>query len=328
MEPLSAGRALAREPDVVDFWREARVRLDEELARRIPELFRGLPGTHLDAIQSTMRGGKRLRGCLVCLVNAALGGAQEAALPRAVAIECIQAASLIHDDYVDRDTVRRNRPATWVAEGARRAVLLGDLIFATAIQRMVELGHGDGEVAAEAIATMARGAYLELAGAGESNAGARFGPDQYERIIYLKTGALFGAAAKLGALAAGAPAETAEAAFRFGARLGELYQIADDLEDLAVLEPPRLAGLVPALLHFGRDAGLAGLSGDDGQLGTRIAAARPALERRMRAEIAARAALAERELDHFAPNAYTRMLRTAPHAIANDQITDKSDQRR
>jgi len=55
----------------------------------------------------------------------ALGGGLESAIPRAIAVEFIQAATLIHDDFVDQDTLRRNRPAVWTVEGARRAVLIG-----------------------------------------------------------------------------------------------------------------------------------------------------------------------------------------------------------
>jgi geranylgeranyl pyrophosphate synthase len=54
----------------------------------------------------------------------------------------VQAASLIHDDLVDDDAVRRDRPATWIVQGGRRAVLLGDLIFATALHKSAEAGQG------------------------------------------------------------------------------------------------------------------------------------------------------------------------------------------
>ena len=49
-----------------------------------------------------LTGGKRIRGSLLCLVTSTLGGSLEDALPRAVAVELIQTATLIHDDFVDQ----------------------------------------------------------------------------------------------------------------------------------------------------------------------------------------------------------------------------------
>src|ERR1039457_6292380 len=106
-----------------------------------------------------LTGGKRIRGALVCLVTVTLGGALEDALPRAIALELIQTATLIHDDFVDQHEQRRDLPALWTLEGSRRAVLIGDIIFASAIQRMSELGREEGLIVSNAIAEVSRGAY-------------------------------------------------------------------------------------------------------------------------------------------------------------------------
>ena len=111
--------------------------------------------------------GKRLRGSLTCLVAEALGGTLEQALPAALAVEVIQAASLVHDDFVDGDTLRRGRPAAWTLLSARRAVLLADLMFATAIEKMTQAGGREGETLAHAIAAMAQGAFQESVGIGK-----------------------------------------------------------------------------------------------------------------------------------------------------------------
>ena len=138
--------------DFLNYWSAIRAQLDEEVVCRVPKFFSNLPAEQIEAIHQTLADSKRIRGCLVCIMSNALGGRIEDAIPRAVAIECIHAASLIHDDYVDNDTVRRNRPATWAVEGPRKAVLLGDIIFATAIQKMVEMSRDDGLVITQAIA--------------------------------------------------------------------------------------------------------------------------------------------------------------------------------
>jgi geranylgeranyl pyrophosphate synthase len=208
----------------------AKARIDAELKARVGQWFPTLPPPHQEALHGILAEGKRLRGSLTCLVAEALGGTLEQALPAALAVEVIQAASLVHDDFVDGDTLRRGRPAAWTLLSARRAVLLADLMFATAIEKMAQAGGREGETLAHAIAAMAQGAFQESVGIGKVH-----DSQAYHSIIHLKTGSLFAAAARLGALAAGAQERTVEAATQFGALTGELYQIADDLADGAAL---------------------------------------------------------------------------------------------
>ncbi len=209
-----------------------------------------------------LTGGKRIRGALVCLVTSALGGALEDALPRAIAVELIQTATLIHDDFVDQHERRRDLPALWTLEGARKAVLHGDVIFASAIQRMSELGREDGLIISNAIAEVSRGAYQEplntcsLIEALEEN---RDVVAFYERIIYLKTGVLFAAACQLGALAARVDDRLRQEWRRYGLKVGEAFQIADDLQEVEQyllnrsITESELTSLAPALLFFARD---------------------------------------------------------------------------
>jgi geranylgeranyl pyrophosphate synthase len=197
-------------------------------------------------------------------------------MPSAVAIECIQTASLIHDDFVDSDCTRRDRPAAWIVHGSRRAVLLADVIFATALQRTAELGQDEVLTLAGAIAKVAAGAYKEPLDPSDMDAAASdtlLAQSLYDRIIHLKTGALFAAAAELGAIAAGAPPTLRKAAREFGARTGEAYQMADDLKDVVtdaaspMLSAQQQATLASLLTRFDvrRDRG----AGDEAVLGGR-----------------------------------------------------------
>jgi len=241
------------------YWDEIKDRIENEFVQWIPELLEDLPARQYETIRSSMDAGKKVRGCLVCLTCNALGGDIEVAVPRAVAIECIHAASLIHDDYVDGDRLRRNHPAIWTVKGSRKAVLLADIMFAKAIEKMVKASPADTGVIAQVIATMAKGAYQEYTGTHDLSlalAKSMQDPKLYDRIIYLKTGSLFGAAAQLGALAADASGSVCEYAFSFAARVGQVYQIADDLCEVRKLHetcdnsPSSLAVLVPALWRF------------------------------------------------------------------------------
>lgn len=225
----------ARPAEFRAHWHALKARFDAEAPPLVGRFFGELPARDVTLIERLVVDGKTARGCLVCLICEALGGTFEAALPRAVAVECIQAASLVHDDFVDSDATRRERPAMWTVLGPRRAVLLGDLMFATAIAQGARLSLADVITLTEAIATVASGAYhepldaRELAATTAQSAGA---VSFYERVIHCKTGALFGAAGKLGAIAAGADAECVSAACAFATRIGEAYQMTDDAEDL------------------------------------------------------------------------------------------------
>jgi hypothetical protein len=210
-----------------------------------------------------LTGGKKIRGSLLCLVATTLGGTLESALPRAVAVELIQTATLIHDDFVDQHRTRRDLAAIWTLEGARRAVLLGDIVFASAIQMMSELGREDGLIVSRTIAEVSRGAYREPLNPAtllEEIAADRVNGELYEKIIYLKTAVLFGAACQLGTIAASADETLQNAWRRFGLKIGEAYQIADDLHDVEQYLLSRsitasgMTAIAPALLFFVRES--------------------------------------------------------------------------
>jgi hypothetical protein len=321
LDALRHGMDSCSQQDFDDHWRGVRKRLDEAFDRRLAEFFEDLPDSQRATVRDVLNGGKRLRGCLVALLNEALGGAPAAAIPRALAVECVQAASLIHDDFVDGDTLRRDRPATWTVLGPRRAVLLGDVIFATALRRLVELGREDGVVLAKAIATMAAGAYQEpLAFSTLMPDPGQYAAKLYPRLIHLKTGVLFGAAAQLGALAAGVPTTLAAMAFDYGVWIGEAYQIADDVHDW-LDAPPEAAQcplLAPALWHFLPEVDMAGhLVPTTPEHAERW---RPVLRERMRAAAEDRLQRAIAMVDSFPSGPQTGLLRAAPHAIVRAML--------
>jgi hypothetical protein len=234
--------------------------IDEACEGYLERLLNGAGRSSLPGGPKLLNGGKKIRGALACLVAQTLGGRLEDALLAASAIELIQTATLLHDDYVDQHETRRGAPALWTLEGSRRAVLLGDVLFSSAIAVMGERGQAAGIAVSQAIAEMSSGAFQEPMEPAEFLAGVEsgeIGPGLYEKIIRLKTGVLFGAACSLGALCAGAEGQRVEAWKLYGERIGEAFQIADDLTDLTnwlcgkAPEPWGNAALAPALLHFG-----------------------------------------------------------------------------
>jgi geranylgeranyl pyrophosphate synthase len=320
----------------LEYWERIRLRIQNDFRQWIPELFDGLPEPQLEAVLRSMEAGKRIRGCLVCLTCEALDGDVEAAFPRVVGIECIHAASLIHDDFIDGDAVRRNRPAEWTLQGSRQAVLLGDVMFGTVIHKMAEQSIEEGSLVAKVIATMAKGAYQEHLDRSTFERSASEGRDRsdiYDHIIHLKTGVLFGAAAQLGAIVATASAEVRAQSFRFGARLGEAYQIADDLAEVVNLERlPRsplsaLSAAAPILLRFSPTTPpeLLRLTNKNHRGWSKWAEREfPLIKDRMRTEISARCASAISELTDFPENHFTHLLREMPADIIRSmEVADR-----
>jgi hypothetical protein len=237
--------------------------LDEALDVRISALLRHVPTISGRDLRRALIGGKKLRGILLGLIAEVLGGDWDSALPRAVAVELIQAATLIHDDFVDQDRIRRHMPAVWTLEGARRAVLLGDVVFASAIHMMGEIGGEDGRVVSGAIAEISRGALMEPDDPTrlmEEMESGRLNRDCYEKIIHLKTAVLFAAACELGAISAEADEGVRKRCGRYGSHIGEAYQIADDVKEIrkhlanGCIHAHEMALLTPAVLCFAEEA--------------------------------------------------------------------------
>ncbi len=182
-------------------------------------------------------GGKRLRPVLVLWASEACGGDARAAMPPAMAIECVHTFSLIHDDLpaIDDDDLRRGRPTCHKVFGEATAILAGDAFLAYAFELLA------ADVAA---AELSRRMTLELARA--AGACGTIGGEQDDiasetqpcdvasvaRIHDAKTARLIQCACRLGAMAAGAEASTFEALSDYGVHLGRAFQIVDDLLDV------------------------------------------------------------------------------------------------
>jgi geranylgeranyl diphosphate synthase type II len=181
--------------------------------------------------------GKRLRPLLVLLACEAVGGDWFRALPAAVAVECVHAFSLVHDDLpaMDDDDYRRGRLTTHRKFGEALGVLAGDALLAFAFEELAML-EGAGVPPArvvDAVRLLARasgaadlvgGQALDMAAEGR-----RITPRGVAAIHTRKTGALMGASLALGAIAGGAPSRTTAVLDDAGRLLGFAFQIHDDL---------------------------------------------------------------------------------------------------
>jgi geranylgeranyl pyrophosphate synthase len=216
------------------FAEAARPALEAELARSLPEPSpESLARAVSDAVLSP---GKRLRP-LVALAAAQLAGAAApAASAVAVAVEYVHAASLVLDDLPSMDNARRRRgrPALHVVHGAATAELVSVCLVARAFQIVVGAPGTSAGTRSRLARELARAVEACCAGQAADLAAdpAALRLEDLESIHARKTGALFIAAVRGGALAGGAREPELETLTRFARNLGLAFQITDDLLDL------------------------------------------------------------------------------------------------
>lgn len=179
----------------------------------------------VDAFREALVAGKMLRARLVLRVGAATGVPHRILINSAAAVEMVHAASLLHDDIIDGDRMRRGSSAFWVKKGVRGAVLLGDLLFCTGIIILTETGNGS---LVSALAEFTG----EMCGAeAEQELLLRGKVPDWEtcvRIARRKTGALFAFA---GCACANSDNKLRTALQESGYAIGTAYQLADDIFD-------------------------------------------------------------------------------------------------
>ena len=178
-------------------------------------------------------GGKRLRPALVLL--AAMCGSYDLArlTPAAMAVELTHAATLVHDDVIDRSPVRRGRPTVAARLGDEPAIVIGDFYFAKAYE------HAARTDSPEVVAILARSVMSICAGeVRQQSIRYRYSTDiaEYMRRIEAKTAVLLAACCEIGALLGGL-SDVLRAALRaYGRELGLAFQIADDVLDYMATE--------------------------------------------------------------------------------------------
>jgi heptaprenyl diphosphate synthase len=173
-------------------------------------------------------GGKRIRPALVLL--AAKCGRYELTrlTPASVAVELTHAATLVHDDVIDRAPVRRGRPTVAALLGDEPAIVVGDFYFAKAYEQAA------GTAVTEVVAILAR-AVMDICAGEVRQQAIRYryytDVDEYMQRIEAKTATLLAACCDIGALMGGLDERKRSALRAFGRLLGLAFQIADDVLD-------------------------------------------------------------------------------------------------
>lgn len=178
-------------------------------------------------------GGKRIRPALV-LLSALCGDYNLARLtPAAMAVELTHAATLVHDDVIDRSAVRRGRPTVAAQLGDEPAIVVGDYYFAKAYE------HAARTDSAEVVEILARTVMAICAGeVRQQSIRYRYSTDvsEYMQRIEAKTAMLLAASCEIGAVLAGLDDWARQVLRAYGRALGLAFQIADDVLDYTATE--------------------------------------------------------------------------------------------
>ena len=220
--------------------------INEQLPVQKPERLYSASRYLLDA------GGKRLRPTILLLVAESISETEPLAadyrsfptpaderidiLSAAVSIEVIQSFTLIHDDIMDDDDLRRGVPAVHREFDLETAILAGDTLYSNAFEYMLDTGApADRSVnALDELATtcteICEGQALDVDFEDRTDVTT----EEYLEMIEFKTAVLYAAAAAIPAILLGSDQETVDALHGYGLDIGRAFQIQDDLLDLTV----------------------------------------------------------------------------------------------
>jgi len=177
------------------------------------------------------QGGKRVRPLIVLLSYDSVGTGKltDDPMPAAIAVELLHTESIIHDDIIDGDLVRRDRETFHARYGINPSILSADYVLGIVLD--IASQYSDLRVGRElsrSVLRMSEGEYSEYIVQSQDS---KIKTSEYVEIISNKTAALFQSSAKIGAMIAGAKQQTIEAMSDFGLNLGIAYQIQDDILD-------------------------------------------------------------------------------------------------
>lgn len=206
--------------------------------------------------------GKKLRGALSVIVSDCFSGDHEKAVKYGAAVEFVHQGSIYHDDVLDEHMTRRGRPSMMIAEGIKKALLMGDIMFSSAMSMAADGGSEEAKAIAKAMSITLKGVMEEVSvpNAIDIILTGKVEADLYYKIIDMKTAALFATSAKFGIMSFTDKQDWIDSMFAWGQYVGRAYQIADDLVDIDGLStgkveasPAKIAPIVPAIVKYNSD---------------------------------------------------------------------------
>lgn len=210
--------------------------VEEDLAgvRRQLESVTEVDSPHLaELLQHILGGGKGIRPALTLLAGKFYNYNFDLLLPMATGIELLHTATLVHDDAIDKSSVRRGRPTVNEVWGEERAVLLGDYVFARAGEFAADTGNLRVIILfSQTLQTITSGEIVQTNDAFKLEQTRQHYLDR----IASKTASLFSLATISGAILSQAPEDSIKILYDYGFNLGVAFQIVDDILDFVGTE--------------------------------------------------------------------------------------------
>jgi heptaprenyl diphosphate synthase len=211
--------------------------------REVENLLRSAVRSDVDfvdeaALHLVRAGGKRFRPLFTLVAAQVNDGTNERVIAAAAAVELVHLATLYHDDVMDEATMRRGDASANARWDNSVAILTGDFLFAHASMLVADLGPDATRVIAETMRELVTGQMRETVGPRDEDP-----IEHYLTVIGQKTGSLIATAGRFGAMFSGASREQVEALHRIGEIIGAIFQISDDIIDIA--SPAAVSGKTP-----------------------------------------------------------------------------------
>jgi len=181
-----------------------------------------------EPLKYALGGGKRIRPIILLLSSECVGEIDDNTLAAACAIEFLHTESVIHDDIIDNETLRRQKDPFHIKYGYNISVLTGDFVLGLILNIASRINNPrvTKNLATTAM-MMSEGEVIESRL--EASEDVTF--DDYLKVIEYKTATAFETASRLGAIISGGTEEEIESLADYGKNIGIAYQIRDDLLD-------------------------------------------------------------------------------------------------
>jgi len=181
-----------------------------------------------EPLKYALDGGKRIRPIILLLASECVGQIDDNTLAAACAIEFLHTESVIHDDIIDNETLRRRKDPFHIKYGYNTSVLTGDFVLGLilSIASRINNPRVTKNLATTAM-MMSEGEVIESRL--ETSEDITF--DDYLKVIEYKTATAFETASRLGAIISGGTDVEIESLADYGKNIGIAYQIRDDLHD-------------------------------------------------------------------------------------------------
>jgi geranylgeranyl pyrophosphate synthase len=187
---------------------------------------------------------------LTILSAEAVGGRRDKVMQLALAFELMHTATLVHDDAIDQDETRRNKPALHKKWSVNDAILTGDALIALAVESASKYGEKILKTVARSALELCDGERMDITSSLQTAT-----EESYFKRIREKSASLFRASTYCGASAGGGTPSEIDTLSAFGEHFGIAYQLKDDIIDLVqngtcILEGEKSGNITLPLIHL------------------------------------------------------------------------------